>query len=160
MAADVVRLLDSPTNPHGRRYSPEEKEAAYQLWRTTAGRSHRRVAEATGIAASTVGTWSQEDGWVERARREDDEDAKSVRRSIRAVVNEQVLKSVEVAVKLRDDEKVPPKTRLDAAVWLPGIGGVAPVKQAPDLTAPAHDQPAPERHLTPAPIKPPRDPAG
>ena len=76
-----------------------------------------------------------------------------MRRSIRAVVNEQVLRSVETAVKLRDDEKVPPKTRLDAAVWLAGIGGVAPVKQTLDLSAaPTDDEPAPDRDDSPAAI--------
>ena len=54
------------------------------------------------------------------------------------------MKSIETAIALRDDAKVPPKVRLDAATWLAGLGGVGVVKQTMDLTKPPADDAADE----------------
>ena len=128
MAAEVVQL----SNSHGRRYSAAEKEAAYQAWRIAAGRSLRRTAELTGIAHGTLGNWSKDDGWQERARREDREEAESVREALHGIITGHAIRSIETAAKLRDDEsgKTPPKVRLDAAVWLAGLAGVVPVQKS------------------------------
>lgn len=127
MASNVVQLIDSSDASHGRRYTESDREAAYQLWRTTGGRSLRRVAEITGVAVSTLGTWSQRDGWIIRAQREDREDAESVRTGIGALITQQVARSIEVVIRIRDDEKASSKDRLNAAFWLAGVAGLAPV---------------------------------
>ena len=139
-----VRLLGSPERPNGRRYSQDEKDAAFELWRTTGGRSLRAVAEATSIAASTLGTWHQRDDWPGRAKRADQDARKSVRLSIGSVVTREILKSIQTAITLRDDAlgKTPAKVRLEAAQWIAGVGGVAPVKVVENLTRPADDEPA------------------
>ena len=139
---EPVRLFDSPDNPTCRRYTDQDREAAYQLWRTTAGRSLRRVAESTGVALSTVAAWSQREGWVERAKRDDDDDRRSVRSSIASLVMGEALKSVEVVRKLRDDEtgKTPAKVRFDSATWLAGLAGIVPVTKVESLTRPADDE--------------------
>ena len=80
--------------------------------------------------------------WPGRAKREDEDDRKSVRMSIPSLVNREILKSIATAVKLRDDEsgKTPPKMRLEAAQWIAGVGGVAPVKVVENLTRPGDDE--------------------
>jgi hypothetical protein len=132
MAAEPVQLFNS----HGNRYAAVDHEAAYQSWKLAAGRSLRKTADATGISLSTLAGWSKEDGWPCRAQQEDHQDAESLRSCIAGVVTTEAVKSIATAAKLRDDEtgKTPPKVRLDAAVWLAGLAGVAPVKQVMNLT--------------------------
>lgn len=132
MAAEPVQLFNS----HGTRYTAVEREAAYQSWRLASGRSLRKTAEATGISLSTLAGWSGEDGWRARVEREDAEDAESLRSCIGGVVVSEAIASIQMAAKLRDDETgaVPPKVKLDAAIWLAGIAGVSPAKVVVDLT--------------------------
>lgn len=123
MAGELVQL----TNPHGNRYTAADRERTYQLWRTGAGRSLRKLAELSGISHGTLGNWSKEDHWQDRAFREDQEEAQLVRETLGSVLNDQVLKSIEVVVKIRDDLAASAKDRLNAAQWLAGVAGVAPV---------------------------------
>jgi hypothetical protein len=144
MVAELVPEIVQLSNSHGHRYTAAEREAAYQAWRLAAGRSLRKTAELTQISYGTLGNWSKDERWQERARQEDDEEVKSVRGTLRAVVNNEVLKSIQTAVELRDDAsgETPSKVRLDSAIWLAGIGGVAPIKQSIDLTkSPPSDRP-------------------
>ena len=63
-AVNVVQLSNSP----GNRYTPQQREETYLLWRTVGGRSLRKTAEATGISPATLSNWSKEEGWAERAK--------------------------------------------------------------------------------------------
>ena len=143
MAAELVRLIDSP---NARRYSGLDREAAYQLWRSAAARSLRRVAETLDVSPSTVGSWSQAGGWTARAAAEDAEDAQGVRASIAAAVAAQVGRSLETVVALRDDPAVPARDRLAAAFALLAMAGVPTRQSASTLTATvAPDRSAPDR---------------
>jgi hypothetical protein len=130
MKSTIVRLHDSDPNPNGRRYTQEDREAAYLLWKTTAQRSQRKTAELLDIAGSTIGTWSQKDGWVERAEREAAEAAESVRTSMGAMLLPEIMKSVETIIEIRDDKTAPPRDRLAAAMQMLGLAGIAPVTKA------------------------------
>ena len=126
MVAEPVQLH----NPHGTRYTLEQREAAYQTWKIGSGRSLRRTAGLTGISQGTLGSWSREDGWQRRAREEDAEVAATLATTLRNVLGEEVVKSIEAARAVRDDDtgKVPPRDRLAAAQWLAGIAGISPQK--------------------------------
>jgi transcriptional regulator with XRE-family HTH domain len=125
MAAELVQL----SNSHGNRYTAADRERAYQLWRISAGRSLRKLADLSGIAHSTLASWSKEERWQDRASREDFEEAESVRQSLGSVLNDQVIKSIETVVEIRDDLTASKKDRLNAAQWLAGVAGVAPVQK-------------------------------
>jgi hypothetical protein len=120
----LARLSDSP---NGRRYTDADKEAAYVLWRTY-GRSLRKTADALAVAPSTVGTWQQSGGWVARAEREDAEEAESVRASIHRTALPRALKAIAFVERVVDDDRAPYRDRLNAAFWLAGVAGFAPVK--------------------------------
>ena len=139
MVAQLVQLSDSP---NGRRYAESDREGAYLLWRT-GGRSLRKTAEALGVSPSTVGSWQQSGKWVERADREDAEDADQARSSIRTMALPRVVKAIAFVEKVVDDETAPVRDRLNAAFWLAGIGGISPVKQSETtiLTQPPPPQP-------------------
>ncbi len=53
-----------------------------------------------------------------------------VRTSLGAVLNEQVLQSITTVVGIRDDPAASNKDRLNAAFWLAGVAGVAPVQKS------------------------------
>lgn len=115
-------------------YTPADREFAYQLWRTLSGRSCRDVARRMAskypdIARETVTRWAQEDQWKQRADQEDTEDVQSMRQAIGAVVATEVVPSLETAKAIRDNPDIDPRVRLDAAKWLAGLAGVAPVSK-------------------------------
>ncbi|HEV2123245.1 MAG TPA: hypothetical protein VGW38_10785 [Chloroflexota bacterium] len=126
MTSELVQL----SNSRGHRYTAADRERAYQTWRISAGRSLRNLAQLSGISHGTLANWSKEERWQDRAFREDQEEAELVRKTLGSVLNDQVLKSIETVVKIRDDEKVSAKDRLNAAQWLAGVAGVAPVQKA------------------------------
>ncbi len=150
MAAEIVDLTqlgDSETAKHGRRYTEAEKEAAYQLYRSLAGRSTAKVARLTGIAERTLDNWRHDHGWVARAEQEAREAAELWSGALSLVVREQALASVLTAAQLRDDPTTPPKVRLDASIWLAGVAGFAPVTKTATLTQQVHppaSTPAPD----------------
>ncbi len=137
MAAEIVDLAqlgDSDAAKHGRRYTEAEKEAAYQLYRSVAGRSTAKVARLTGIAERTLDNWRHDWGWAARAEQEAREAAELWSGALSLVVREQALASVLTAAQLRDDPATPPKVRLDAAIWLAGLAGYSPVAKTATLT--------------------------
>ncbi len=137
MAAEILELAqlgDSDLAKHGRRYTEAEKEAAYQLYRSVAGRSTAKVARLTGIAERTLDNWRHDHGWAARAEQEAREAAELWSGALSLVVREQALASVLTAAELRDDPTTPPKVRLDAAIWLAGLAGYSPVAKMATLT--------------------------
>ena len=131
---DLPQLGDCDLAKHGRRYTEPEKEAAYQLYRSVAGRSTAKVARLTGIAERTLDNWRHDQGWVARAEQEAREAAELWSGALSLVVREQALASVLTAAQLRDDPTTPPKVRLDAAIWLAGLAGYSPVAKTATLT--------------------------
>ncbi len=158
MAAEIVDLAqlgDLETAKHGRRYTEAEKEAAYQLYRSVAGRSTAKVARLTGIAERTLDNWRHDQGWAARAEQETREAAELWSGALSLVVREQALASVLTAAQLRDDPATPPKVRLDAAIWLAGVAGYSPVTKTATLTqqisTPDPSSPPPDRSPGPLP---------
>ncbi len=131
---DLAQLSGSETAKHGRRYTEVEKEAAYQVYRSVAGRSTAKVARLTGIAERTLDNWRHDHGWSARAEQEAREAAELWSGALSLVVREQALASVLTAAQLRDDPATPPKVRLDAAIWLAGLAGYSPVAKTATLT--------------------------
>ncbi len=137
MAIEVLELAqpgDSDAAKHGRRYTEAEKEAAYQLYRSVAGRSTAKVARLTGIAGRTLDNWRHDQGWAARAEQEAREAAELWSGALSLVVREQALASVLTAAQLRDDPTTPPKVRLDAAIWLAALAGYSPVAKTATLS--------------------------
>ncbi len=145
---DLVQLGDSDLAKHGRRYTEAEKESAYQLYRSVAGRSTAKVARLTGIAERTLDNWRHDHGWAARAEQEAREAAELWSGALSLVVREQALASVLTAAQLRDDPETPPKVRLDASIWLAGLAGAVPLTKTATLT---QQVPAPSASTTPAP---------
>ncbi len=131
---DLVQLGDSDLAKHGRRYTEAEKESAYQLYRSVAGRSTAKVARLTGIAERTLDNWRHDHGWAARAEQEAREAAELWSGALSLVVREQALASVLTAAQLRDDPETPPKVRLDASIWLAGLAGAVPLTKTATLT--------------------------
>jgi transcriptional regulator with XRE-family HTH domain len=125
MTAELVQL----SNSHGTRYTTADRERTYQLWRVSAGRSLRKLAELSGISHGTLANWSREERWQDRAFREDREEAELIRETLGSVLNDQVIRSIETMVEIRDDVTASKKDRLNAAQWLAGVAGVAPVQK-------------------------------
>ncbi len=148
---DLAQLSGSETAKHGRRYTEVEKEAAYQVYRSVAGRSTAKVARLTGIAERTLDNWRHDHGWSARAEQEAREAAELWSGALSLVVREQALASVLTAAQLRDDASTPPKVRLDAAIWLAGLAGHSPMAKTVSLT-----QKIPTPGPSPAPSTTPR----
>ncbi len=147
---EVTQLGDSGATKHGRRYSDAEREAAYQLYRSVAGRSTAKLARLTGIAERTLDNWRHDHGWAGRAEQEAREAAELWSGALSLVVREQALASVLTAAQLRDDPATPPKVRLDAAIWLAGLAGYSPVAKTATLTQQILPPPPPITSPTPA----------
>lgn len=129
MSVDLVVLPNSETAKFGRRYTTEEKEAAYQLWRIAAGRSVSEVARKLGIERNTVTTWRDQDGWIARADQDDTEAFASSKHGVAALVVTELVANIETAKEIRDNHANSPKDRLAAAQWLAGLAGVSPVSK-------------------------------
>ncbi|MDP9367184.1 MAG: hypothetical protein M3Q03_02730 [Chloroflexota bacterium] len=145
---DLAQLSGSETAKHGRRYTEVEKEAAYQIYRSVAGRSTAKTARLTGIAERTLDNWRHDHGWAARAEQEAREAAELWSGALSLVVREQAFVSVLTAAQLRDDPATPPKVRLDASIWLAGLAGAVPLTKTATLT---QQVPAPAVPTTPAP---------
>lgn len=123
----VAQLRDISVHPNGRRYSEADRESAYVAWRLNSGRSIRKAAEITGISTSTIATWHQDHNWRERADREEDDEAKSIRKSIRNLVTADLELAYKVAREIMLNKENSPRDRMDAVKWIGGLGGMAPV---------------------------------
>ena len=140
MVTSPVQLFDSTDRSrHGTRYTGEDREDAYQSWKAGSGRSLRRTSEMTGIAVGTLSTWSREEGWQGRARREDAEDREALARAMRGLGVGAALRAIQRIEKLADNEggDVPHRVRFEANEWLAGIAGVSPNKPLPIEPEPA-----------------------
>ena len=126
MAGELVQL-PQPGDARGRRYTDQDKEGAYAIWRLAGGRSCRRAAQLLGIAENTLTSWRDAGGWIARANLDDHDDVASIRHGIAAVITHEMPANIEVAKEIRDNRGNDPKVRLAAAQWLAGIGGVASV---------------------------------
>lgn len=120
MALELVQMSASRT------FTAADREAAYHAWRA-GGRSLRKLSELTGVSKSTLGNWCLADGWMDRARREDTEEAVEVRRSFAGVLAATVFDNLATAIEIRDDRTAPPRDRLAAAQYLNGLNGLAPL---------------------------------
>jgi hypothetical protein len=146
-----VQLGNSGVDPRGRRYTSEEREHAYLTWRVVGRRSLAATAELMGIAENTVRAWAREDGWRDRSDRDDADAAELARQSLATLATSEVVRSLEVVTQLRDDPATPAKTRLDAAVYVLGLWGVAPPKAGEVALRPAERSDRSDRRL-PAPL--------
>jgi len=126
---DIAKLPNSSTVPRGRRYTAEEKEAAYDLWRIAAGRSCTAVARRLGIERNTIMAWRDSEGWVARADQEDTEAFGASKHGVAALVVTELVANIETAKEIRDDKTASNKDRLAAAQWLAGLAGVSPVSK-------------------------------
>ena len=128
MVTELVQLEQSETDKFGRRYTPEERAAWYLYWRTVAGRSCRKVALKFGVDPRTILAERDSGNWPATADQEDHDDFSSSRIGVAAIVVNELVPSIEEAVRIRDhgtDDKV----RLAAAQWLAGLAGVSPVSK-------------------------------
>lgn len=125
----VAVLPSSSTAKYGRRYTPEEREAAYQLWRIAAGRSCSEVQRKLGIERNTIMAWRDQDGWVARADQDDTEAYGASKHGVAALVVTELVANIETAKEIRDNQANSPKDRLAAAQWLAGLAGVSPVSK-------------------------------
>jgi hypothetical protein len=123
----IAELVNSGLDPRGRRYTAQERDAAYQYWRLAAGRSCSKVEQQLGIDRNTVMAWRDADGWIARADAEDHEDIAANRQGLGALVATQLVKNIETVIEIRDDKEQPGKVRLDASAYLNGLMGVVPV---------------------------------
>lgn len=151
MAADPVQLFYSSGDPRGRRYTPEEKESAYLTWRLAGRRSLAKTAEIAGIAENTIRSWAKEEGWQQRAEQDDEDASQLARQALASMTTNEVVKSLETVVALRDDPNTPARTRLDAAEYLLGVWGVSPTRVAEVTVRPS--EPRGSRSIDPASLR-------
>ena len=110
------------------RYDDNMRAAVYLWWRTAGGRSISKSAKRFHVDYNTIKLWIERDSWVDRANDEDRDDYASSRIGVAAIVVNELVPSIEEAVRIRDygtDDKV----RLAAAQWLAGLAGVSPVSK-------------------------------
>lgn len=123
------------------RYTDADKERAYWIWRTTGGRSYRRTAAIVGIERESLSRWANQDDWIARADREDDEDIGSIRHAVAAVITHELVPNIETAKAIRDNPDNSARDRLAAVVWLSGLAGVAPVSKVETAIRPMQRDP-------------------
>ena len=100
---NLAVLSDSP---NARRYTPSDKEAAYQLWRQTSGRSLRQTAAILGISPDTVDRWHEQQGWDQRLQEEETGAGKSSAEVARSMVAPLFVKAIVMASRILDDPAV------------------------------------------------------
>jgi hypothetical protein len=140
----VVQLVNLSEDPRGRRYSASDRESAFLMWKVAGRRSFTKTADVTGIAVNTLRSWHHEDDWATRADAEDDDARKMAQVALAAKIVDETQKSLDTIIAIRDDKAASTRDRLNAAIYLLGISGVAPVVKAenPALFPQAKD-PAP-----------------
>ncbi len=126
----AAQLVPFPEERRTVRYTPADRDAAYTVWRTVAGRSVLRTSQLTGINRKTLDAWRQDDGWPARADDDDRAMLEQHQGAVAATVAAQVLPSIMTAVQIRDDPTASNKDRLAAAVWLAGLAAVSPVQRS------------------------------
>jgi hypothetical protein len=138
--ADRLVAIEADGDPRGKRYTDDDREAAYLLWSTTAKQSLQAVGRATGISCSTLGTWHQTKRWQDRYESEQHARAQLLRSGIVGKVAGEIEKSVDVLIEIRDNTEAANRDRRQAAVDLLSLAGLNPnAKQAePPKPAPRY----------------------
>jgi len=139
MVAAPLQLSNYQDDPRGRRYSADDRERTYLVWRLAGRRSFTKTAELTSIAVNTIRSWHREDGWAARSDAEDRENLEMVRVALAAGIVDEATKSLDTIKAIRDDTTAQHKVRLDAAIWVMGVLGVSPVQK----TSLLDERPAP-----------------
>lgn len=139
-ADELVAIDHDDRDPRGKRYTPEDRETAYLVWKAH-GRSITKAADKIGATEATVGNWKRGDGWDARAAREDRITQGAARATVAATIATELEKSIATVVEIRDDTTAAKRDRFLAATWLAGVAGVAPVVKA-DTSIFAQTEPA------------------
>ncbi len=126
----AAQLVPFPEERRAIRYTSADRDAAYTVWRTVAGRSILRTSQLTGINRKTLDAWRQDDGWPTRADDDDRAMLEQHQGAVAATIATQVLPSILTAVQIRDDPTASNKDRLAAAMWLAGLAAVSPVQRS------------------------------
>jgi hypothetical protein len=129
----AAQLVPFPEEHRAIRYTLADRDAAYGVWRTVAGRSVLRTSQLTGINRKTLDAWRQDEGWPARADADDRARLEQHLGAIAATVAAQVLPSILTAVQIRDDPTASNKDRLAAAMWLAGLAAVSPVQRTTSI---------------------------
>src|SRR5215218_9075407 len=131
-ATATLTVVPPPTTDElaPNRFPVEDREAAYVAWKLS--RSIKQTSDVTGIPIGTLRSWSQRYSWTRRAESEDAERAEIARAHIVSKVTDQVGKSVDVLIGIRDDATASHRDRRQAAVDLLGIFGINVSKPNPD----------------------------
>jgi hypothetical protein len=140
MSLQLRNSLPAVPDPRGNRYAAPDREDAYFCWLAVGRRSFAATSVRTGIAENTLRAWAKADDWAGRARDHDEEAAELGRVAVLATVTAELDPSVHTIVAIRDDPTVPPKVRLEAALALLGLGGLAPLRQAAPRPGPPSER--------------------
>jgi hypothetical protein len=125
MTVDPVQLFNEP-DPRSKRYEPADRAAAFGTW--YGNRSLTKTAQTLGIAVNTIRAWHKDEGWAKRARDADDDAAEATRLLLATKAVHEAEKSLAKIIQLRDSDSTPPKVQLEAAAYILGIQGIAPLK--------------------------------
>lgn len=134
----LVESDAADTSAHGRRYSPQQKEAAYSVWKAVA-RSMAKTAAATGISRNTLTDWHRHGEWSSRADQEDRETGDAFRDIHWKILGDQVLPNILTAIEIRDNTDASNKDRLNAVQWLSGIVGFKEAEKQVERPQPTTD---------------------
>jgi transposase-like protein len=114
-------------NEHS-QWTDEQREDAYQFYRTDGGRSLRRTSELLGIHLRTLGYWSRVHGWQQRMLDDDGRDAELRHQTARMkLINELdplIDNMVDLAYRAEKD-----KDRIDASKFLLQLMGYSPIQK-------------------------------
>jgi hypothetical protein len=125
----MIEAIEPYKAPQSKRYTDQERAAAYLYWRTAGGRSIRKTSIRFSITPDTIYAWRDRDDWITKANQEDHDDYASSRIGVAAIVVNELVPSIETARTIRDDPTAKHKDRLAAAMWLAGLAGVSPVSK-------------------------------
>ncbi len=130
MVITPIKQENSPADPRGRRYTEQDRRDAFLVFATVAERSWSKAADLSGISIPTLRSWAKMDRWTALLREQDQESG----RVFSGLLNSRLLleadKSISTAAQLRDDAGQPGHVRLEAAKWLAGLAGYAPIHRS------------------------------
>jgi hypothetical protein len=121
----IIRPLTK--NGSGVEWTQDDRERAYLAWRQSG--SADRASIATGIPATTIGSWITRDRWVKR-RQEDDArtQQQKLQRGLMLIVDDvpALVRALLDIAHMEGEDKIA-HTRLLAIKHALGIAGLAPV---------------------------------
>ncbi len=118
-----VELEDLAQDPRGKRYTPEQKEAAFQLF-VSSGTQIQAVAETMGIDRGTGSRWAKEGEWYQRYTMAEAVMDPSEERKVAKTILEMKGPSAAATIvgimegRILDERERSTKVRLDAAKTL------------------------------------------